>query len=85
QAPVDSQPYYAIEYVLPAAAAAPANDVNHAPSANLSGRSNVVNRNMLAIEDIQADGTAPQKVMVDGTILILRGDRTYTLTGQEVK
>ena len=83
QAPVDSQPYYAIEYVLASASSAPA--ANHAPATNLSGHSNVVNRNMLAIEDIQADGTVPQKVMVDGTILILRGDRTYTLTGQEMK
>ena len=85
QAPVDNKPYYAIEYVLPAAAAAPANDANHAPAANLSGRSNVVNRNTLGIEDVQAEGVAPQKFLIDGTIYILRGDRTYTLTGQEVK
>ena len=29
--------------------------------------------------------SSPQKVLMNGQILILRGDRTYTLTGQEVK
>jgi len=32
-------------------------------------------------EDVNAE-PAPQKVMIDGTIYILRGDKTYTLQGQ---
>ena len=37
------------------------------------------------IEEISAEGSAPQKVMINGQIFILRGDKTYTLQGQEVK
>ena len=37
------------------------------------------------IEDIQGDDVQCTKVLRDGTIYILRGDKTYTLTGQEVK
>lgn len=36
------------------------------------------------VEDIDA-GPAPRKVMIDGVFYILRGDHTYTLTGQEVR
>ena len=35
-------------------------------------------------ENIDADENV-QKILLDGTIYILRGDRVYTLTGQEVK
>ena len=84
QTPVDSQPYYAIEYVLSSAAAAPS--ANRAPKASISGRSNVVDRKSLeeGIEDIPASET-PHKVMIDNTIYILRGDRIFTLSGQEIK
>ena len=34
------------------------------------------------IEDVKTEGTAPHKVMIDGQIFILRGDKIYTLTGQ---
>jgi len=37
------------------------------------------------IEDIHIEGNLPQKIVVDGQIYILRGDKTYTVTGQEVK
>ena len=37
------------------------------------------------IEDIQIDNRYPHKIVVDGQILILRGDKTYTMQGQEVK
>jgi hypothetical protein len=35
-------------------------------------------------EDVNAE-PAPQKVMIDGTIYILRGEKVYTLQGQEVR
>ena len=35
-------------------------------------------------EDVNAE-PAPQKVMIDGQILILRGEKVYTLQGQEVR
>lgn len=37
------------------------------------------------IEDIHIKGTTPQKVLLDGNVFILRGDKTYAITGQEVK
>lgn len=33
--------------------------------------------------DLTADGV--QKVIIDGQLLLLKGDKTYTLTGQEIK
>lgn len=37
------------------------------------------------IEDIYSDSLTPTKILNNGQILILRGDKTYTLQGQEVK
>ena len=38
------------------------------------------------IEDIPvSDSPAPRKILIDNVIYILRGDRIYTITGQEVK
>ena len=37
------------------------------------------------IEDIYTDYTIPHKVLKDGQIYIIRGDKTYTITGAEVK
>ena len=37
------------------------------------------------VEDIYTKDTTPHKILIDGQIYILRGDKTYTLQGQEVK
>ena len=37
------------------------------------------------VENIHIDGNTPTKILRNGQILILRGDKTYTLTGQEVR
>jgi hypothetical protein len=37
------------------------------------------------IDLVQTSAPSVQKVMIDGQIYILRGDKLYTLTGQEVK
>lgn len=37
------------------------------------------------IEDLQADGDKPVKVLHEGQIYILRGEKVYTMTGQEVR
>ena len=37
------------------------------------------------IEDVQSDQVPCTKVLRNGQIFILRGDKTYTVTGQEVK
>lgn len=37
------------------------------------------------IDDIHINAIKPQKIVVDGQILILRGDKIYTIQGQEVK
>ena len=36
-------------------------------------------------EDINAEDIAPRKEMIDGQIFILRGEKVYTLQGQEVR
>ena len=71
--------------VLSAAANAPGKA--KAPAAALSGRSNVVDRRSMdqAIEDIQAGTEGVTKVLIDGQIFILRGEKIYTLTGQELR
>ena len=40
---------------------------------------------VMAVDEIDADGTHGQKVVRDGQVLIEHGDKTYTLTGAEVK
>ena len=37
------------------------------------------------IEDVVSKQATSHKVMSDGQLLILRGDKTYTVTGQEIK
>lgn len=37
------------------------------------------------IEDIHANSNKPVKVLNDGQIFLLRGEKVYTITGQEVK
>ena len=82
-APLDAQPYYVVEYVLSSASSAPARRVK---AAALTGRSNIVKREILqGLEDIEADSNAPRKILMDNVIYILRGDKIFTTTGQEVK
>lgn len=40
---------------------------------------------MLPIENIEADAPKAVKILRDGQVLILRGDKTYTITGQLVR
>ncbi len=85
QAPADSEPYYAIEYVLSAAANAPGKA--KAPAAALSGRSNVVDRRNAeqGIDPVTSNQVSCTKVLRDGQIFILRGEKVYDMTGQEVR
>ncbi len=84
QTPDDNLPYYAIEYQLSGAAAAPA--ANHAAQANLSGRSNVVDRRtMQGLEEVISSQSSDGKLLINGVIYILRGEKVYTVTGQEVR
>ena len=85
QAPADSEPYYAIEYVLSAAANAPGKA--KAPAAALSGRSNVVDRRNAeqGIDPVTSNQVSCTKVLRDGQIFILRGGKAYDMTGQEVR
>ena len=87
QTPDDDRPYYAIEYVLPAAANAPAVNAHRTPATNLTGRSNVVDRRSAeqSIGEVPTDQVPYTKVLIDGQIYILRGDKIYTIQGQEVK
>ena len=87
QAPVDAQPYYAIEYVLSAAAAAPAHHINRAPQAELAGRSNVVNRKDLGegIENIADPTDNASKILREGHIYIRVSDHTFDATGRLIK
>ena len=77
-----------MEYVLSNASAAPANNANRAPKANVAGRSNVVDRRNAeeGIEDIHIDTSdAPRKIMVDNVIYILRGEHIYDIQGMMVR
>ena len=89
RAPVDEKPYYALEYVLSSVSSAPANNANHAPKANIAGRSNVVDRRnaLEGIEDIRTDTSdAPHKVMKDNILYILLPDGAiFDATGARVK
>ena len=40
---------------------------------------------MVDIEEIHADEHAPSKILHNGQLFIIRGDKTYTITGQKVK
>ena len=52
---------------------------------DLGIRNECPNWQPMAIEHIHSDSPSVVKTLHDGHILILRGDKTYTLTGQEVK
>ncbi len=86
---MDEKPYYALEYVLSSVSSAPANNANHAPKANIAGRSNVVDRRnaLEGIEDIRMDTSdAPHKVMKDNILYILLPDGAiFDATGARVK
>ena len=87
QAPADSEPYYAIEYVLPSSQPSA---VSHqkAPAATLSGRSNVVDRRNAGegIEDVRRDDVRCTKVIIDGVLYIVFPDGAiYNATGARVK
>lgn len=79
------QYYYAIEYVLSTATNAPS--VNHAPKAALTGRSNVADstEKQQGIDQILDDNGEVHKLLIDGHIYIVRGDKIYSLTGQKMK
>ena len=87
QAPADSEPYYAIEYVLPSSQPSA---ISHqkAPAASLSGRSNVVDRRNAGqgIEDVQRDDVRCTKVIIDGVLYIVSPDgKIYNAQGALVK
>lgn len=87
QAPVDEQPYYAIEYYLDAPGYY-APSIHHTePIPPVYGRSNVVNRKDLdeGIENVSAINGGFRKFIRDGVLYIERGEKVYTLTGIEIK
>jgi len=87
QAPEDEQPYYAIQYVLAAAANAPGR-VDRAPSAALVGQSNVVNRKDLDhedIEEVRRTDVRCTKVLRDGHIYLMYEGRMYDVRGAVVE
>lgn len=86
QTPANSEPYYAIEYVLTSSAAA--HVMNRASQTGLTGRSNVVDRrgSSVGVAHVMSDKTEkPHKVLIDGKIYIVRKGRVYTPQGQMVK
>lgn len=87
QAPVDEQPYYVIEYYLsePGYYAPAARRTEPLPSPY--GRSNIVNRRELedGIDDVQSDAVQCTKVIRNGVLYIERGEKIYTVTGNELK
>ena len=57
------------------------------PTTNIQSNLTVIAQYQLneGIEDVLVNGSTPNKIMTDGQIYILRGDKIYTLQGQEVK
>ena len=89
QAPVDSQPYYVIEYYLNAPGYYAPSAHHTEPLPSPFGRSNIVNRKEdldEGLEDVESsihDGS--RKLLRDGMLYILRGEKVYTITGIEIK
>lgn len=52
---------------------------------DMDGQQGYFTSDATGIEDIHTSATSGYKILRDGQVLILRGDRTYTLSGQEVK
>ena len=85
QTPADSEPYYAIEYVLASTASSRA--TNRSQSV-LAGRSNVVDRrgstngvDLIMSDEIQK----PHKVLIGSKVYIIVKDKMYTPQGQIIK
>lgn len=60
-------------------------DSNDQPIATYSGEFTTTGEIATGIDNIQGNEVQSKKFVRNGQILILRGDRTYTLTGQEVR
>ena len=57
-----------------------------AANADYTAQFTATGKTLVGIEDIPASGSAaPRKITIDGVIFILRGEKVYTLTGQEVR
>ncbi len=57
-----------------------------AANADYTAQFTATGKTLVGIEDIPASGSAaPRKITIDGVIYILRGEKVYTLTGQEVR
>jgi len=84
--PADSEPYYAIEYMLSTTSAAPAK-AKAKTTATLSGRSNIVDKRNTqeGIEKTIDPSLTNHKLLINGVLYILRGDKIYTSTGQSVE
>ena len=62
-----------------------AKDANNQPIATYSGEFTTTGEIATGIDNIQGNEVQSKKFVRNGQILILRGDKTYTLQGQEVK
>jgi len=62
-----------------------AKDANNQPIATYSGEFTTTGEIATGIDNIQGNEVQSKKFVRDGQIFILRGDKTYTLQGQEVK
>jgi hypothetical protein len=63
-----------------------AKDANDQPVATYSGEFTTTSEGVVTgVESIQPSEVSLQKILRNGQIFILRGDKTYTLTGAEVK
>lgn len=59
-------------------------NTNYAPQWEIKNFSVMVS-NSMSVENVSIDQSSATKILRNGQIFILRGDKTYTLTGQEVK
>ena len=59
-------------------------DANNQPIATYSGEFTTTGEIATGIDNIQGNEVQSKKFVRDGQIFILRGDKIYTLTGQEI-
>ena len=60
-------------------------DANDQPIASYSGEFSTTGEVPTSVDQVPSDQVQSTKFLRNGQILILRGDKTYTVTGQEVK
>ena len=80
---VEDKTFYEVSTTTPVYV--PENSVQDYKDHPVWGKLNIVGNAPQGVDNVQNGDSKPTKVLVNGQILILRGEKVYTVTGQEVK